>query len=57
MYYHCIIQTAWKHEDRLGSDIVVTTYGSTQGDFGQALFLGCEIELRQLACLFEQRLR
>ena len=54
MYNHSIVQTAWKHEDGLGSDIVVTTYGSTQSDFGQALFLSCKIELRQHACFLEQ---
>ena len=57
MDYHSIIQTAWKHEDRLRCDIVITTYGCTQSNLGQALFLGREVELRQLACLLEQRLR
>ena len=57
MYYHGVIKTAWKHEDRLRCDIVVTTYGSTQSHFGQALFLCCKIELRQLACFLEQRFR
>ena len=57
MYYHGIIKTAWKHKDSLGSDIVVTTYSSTQSDFGQSLFLCCKVELRQIACFLEQRFR
>ena len=51
---HSIVHTARKYEDGLGSDIILATYSCTQGDFGQAFLLGCEVELRQHAGVLEQ---
>ena len=56
-YYHCVVQTTWKHSDGLRSNIIFATYSSTQGDSGQAFCLGGEVELRQLASVHKQLLR
>ena len=56
-YYHSVVQTTWNLNDGLCCYIVLTTYSCTQSDGGQAFLLGSEVELRQLACVHEQRLR
>ena len=53
-YYHSVVQTTRNHEDGLSSNIILATYGRTHGHGGQALCLGGEVELRQLACVLEQ---